>query len=135
MMATGEMRTSLAHHDGAGAFVDDDAGRAIGFHRELLQIGHELDGARGVIRRDRHATRAEFSAWPSARRPREFAVDDLGDTGGGGEIGLVQLQPYVADSGHGRRRPLDDGARGDAAHGGMIHGLVVGGAAGDEARR
>ena len=41
-----------AHHDGSGALIDDDACRAVGVHGHFFQLGNELDGARGIVRRE-----------------------------------------------------------------------------------
>ena len=83
----------LAQHDGPGALVDDDARGAVGLHREALQLGDELGGAGGVVRRDRDADQTGILGVGSGRALSNFLLTASTMRARGGEVGLAQLQP------------------------------------------
>ena len=64
---------------------------------------------------------------------REVMIDNFGDAGRGGEVGLVKLEAHLFGRLDRGRWTLHDGSARDAAHGRMVDRLRVAGAAGDEA--
>ena len=119
----------LPHHDSAGALIDHDDGFAIRLHGEALHFRDELSGFLFVFRRKRDGDqRGVFGVGDGA----EPLVESFGDARGRGKIGALELQAQMRGEVHAGRSALHDGAIGNAAHGGMVLGLGVAAASGQE---
>ena len=111
MMATGDTRTSLPiTMVPVRSLITTFAG-PVGLNRQRFELGDELGGARGKVRRNRDAHQAGVvgvSDGLSIRR--EVMIDDFGDAGRGGEVGFVELEAHLLGRLNGGRWALDDGA-------------------------
>ncbi len=121
-----------AHHDDAGALVDDDLGREIRLDLQLLDLGEQGHDVALELRRNRELHRRGIDRFGGLGA--EEVVDGGGDAFRGGEVGVAQREPHI---GQAIEREfdlaLDNGAVGDAADRGHALGDAGGRAFGREA--
>ena len=106
----------LAHDDGAGAFVHDDARSALRIYGHLFQFGDEFDGTSDVGLR--HFDGDDGAVLGCGRRNHEIGillVDGSGDQAGRSEVSVSQLQLHFGFGFKGRSKAFDERAFGDSA--------------------
>jgi hypothetical protein len=123
---------AVTHDDGAGFLVDDDAGNAVGFDQELLDIRDQADDVTLAVLGQRDADRAGIGC--GGDRLAGEAVDRLGHAPGGGEVRIAQGQVHSLERGELEAGfTLDDGAVGDTAGGWRAARDALGSTSGREA--
>ena len=131
----GDRRDShfLAHDDRARPLIDHDAGLAVGLDSQLLELGEEFHGSRGILLGDvdRHQRRV-LGLGDLRIRSAETQVHRFRNPRRGREIRLVQEEFQLLAVQFRGGFALDQGPFRDTAHGGMVDSLLVAGLPGHE---